>query len=116
MLRVIDNSGARFGLCIKVLRKSPTCRAHLGDKVVIVVKTYTPAKKVGKSEIHTALIVRDSKQHYRKEGSYIRFIRAACIILKKDGTPLAKRIHGPVAKELRKMGHLKVISLASLAL
>jgi len=116
LLRVIDNSGARFALCIKVLRKTPSSRARLGDKVIIVVKIATPDKKVGKSQIHTALIVRDSNQLYRKEGSYIRFTKAACVILRKDGHPLAKRILGPVSKELRRMGHLKIISIASLAL
>jgi large subunit ribosomal protein L14 len=116
LLRVIDNSGARFALCIKVLHRIPTGQAHLGDKVIIVVKVATPHKKVGKSQIHTAIIVRDSNQMYRKEGSYIRFTKAACVILKKDGTPLAKRILGPVSKELRKMGHLKIISISSLAI
>jgi len=116
LLRVIDNSGARFALCIKVLQKIPSRRARLGDKVKIVVKIATPHKKVGKHQIHTALIVRDSHQVYRSEGSYIRFIKAACVILKKDGQPLAKRILGPVSKELRKMGHIKIISISSLAI
>ncbi len=116
LLRVIDNSGARFALCIKILHKIPTGCARLGDKVIIVVKIATPNKKVRKSQIHTALIVRNSRQVYRREGSYIRFDKAACVILKKDGTPLAKRILGPVNKELRKMGHIKIISISSIAL
>jgi large subunit ribosomal protein L14 len=116
VLRVTDNSGARFALCIKVLHKKPTQCAHLGDKIIIVVKIATPNKKVTKHQIHTALVVRDAKQIYRKEGSYIRFIKPACVILRKDGHPLAKRILGPVSKELRKLGHLKIISISSLAL
>lgn len=115
-LRVIDNSGARFALCIKVLRKKPTCRARLGDTVTIVVKEHTPGKKVGKGDICKAIIVRDSKYKVRKEGAALRFINSACVLVKKDGTVLAKRILGPVSKELRNMGHLKIISLSSLAL
>jgi large subunit ribosomal protein L14 len=116
LLRVIDNSGARFALCIKVLHKIPTGCAHLGEKVIIVVKVAKPHKKVKKGQIHTALIVRNSRQVYRKEGSYIKFDAAACVILKKDGMPLANYILGPVSKELRKMGHVKIISLSSIAL
>jgi len=115
VLAVIDNSGARYAQCIKILGKSTT-RGRLGDKIVIVVKIATPKKKVAKHQIHKAIIVRDSKPLYRKDGSYITFDKPACVILKKDGQPLAKRISGPVCKELRNLGHVKLISIASLAL
>jgi large subunit ribosomal protein L14 len=116
LLRVIDNSGVRYGTCIKVLHKRPTCRARLGDKVIIAAKIVIPDRKIKKKDILKALIVRDSNQVYRKEGSYMRFTKAACVVLRRDGTPLAKRILGPVSKELRKMGHIKIISISSLAL
>jgi large subunit ribosomal protein L14 len=116
LLRVIDNSGARYGLCIKVLKKSPRSRARLGDKIIIVVKRANPEKKVRKAQIHTALVVRDSQNYRRLDGSYIKFDESACVILRKDGQPLAKRILGPVAKELRRLGHLKIISIATIAL
>jgi len=116
MLRVIDNSGARYALCIKVLKKRPKSRASLGDKVIIVVKVAIPEKKVRKGQIHTAIIVRDSKNYCRSDGSYIKFDEPACVILRKDGQPYAKRILGPVAKELRKLGHLRIISIATIAL
>lgn len=110
MLRVIDNSGARYAQCIKVLRKSPRARARLADVVIVVVKIATPGKRVKKSQIHKAIIVRDSKPYNRKDGSSIRFDIPACVIL-KNGLPLGKRILGPVAKELRNLGHLKLISM-----
>jgi large subunit ribosomal protein L14 len=116
VLNVIDNSGARRAMCIKVLKKNPKCRARLGDYIIVVVKRATPGKKVRTHQIHRALLVRDSKPYYRKQGAYIKFSQAACVILKKDGQPLAKRIHGPVCKEIREMGHIKIISLSSLAL
>jgi len=116
MLLVIDNSGARYALCIKVLAKKPTSRAHLGDHVIIVVKIANPDKKVRRGQIHTALIVRDNQNYRRPDGSYIKFNIPACVILRKDGTPLAKRILGPVSKELRELGHLKIISIATTAL
>lgn len=116
ILRVIDNSGAQYAQCIKVLHKIPKSRAKLGDKIIIVIKRAIPKKRVKKHEIHKAIVVRDSMQQRRKEGSYIKFIESACIILNKTGQPLAKRIIGPVAKELRKKGHLKIISLAAQAI
>lgn len=116
LLPIIDNSGARLASCIKVLNQRPLSRAHLGNNVVVAIKVATPHKKVGKSQIQRALVVRDSKQKYRKEGSYIKFERGAGVIVRKDGQPLAKRILGPVSKELRNMGHVKIISLATLAL
>jgi len=115
ILNVIDNSGARKAMCIKVLNKNPKCRARLGDKIIVVVKRATPGKRVRTHDIQRALLVRDTQPYYRKQGAYIKFSKAACVILKKDGQPLAKRIHGPVCKEIREMGHIKIISLSSRA-
>jgi len=116
LLRVVDNSGAKFAQCIKVLRKTPTGRARLGDKIVVVIKKAIPDKKVRAHEIHRAIIVRDPNWVRRPDGTYIKFINPGLVILKKDGSPIAKRILGPVSKELRKRGHLKIISIASLAI
>jgi len=116
LIRVIDNSGGQFAQCLKILRKSIKSRGRLGDKLTVVIKKALPGKKVHSHEIHKAIIVRDPNSMRRADGSYLKFINPGIIILKKDGTPLAKRILGPVAKELRNKGHLKIISISSIAI
>ena len=116
VIQVIDNSGGQFALCLKVLRKSTFSKGRLGDKLTVVIKRALPNKKVHKHEIHKAIIVRDPNWLRRPDGSYLKFINPGIVILKKDGAPLAKRILGPVAKELRNKGHLKIISISSIAL
>jgi large subunit ribosomal protein L14 len=115
ILRVIDNSGARLAMCIKVLGKGPRQRATVGDKIIVTIKAALPRKRVSKGELYTALVVRDSRNLRRKNGIQIRFDSTACVLMKKN-LPFARRIKGPVCRELRRMGYLKVISLASLAL
>ena len=114
ILRVIDNSGARFAQCIKVLKNHRFGR--LGDKIIITVKKSIPNKKVKTHQIHTALIVRNSGWLRRKDGNRLKFIPGACVIINKQNAPIGKRIHGPVAKELRLQGHLKIISISSIAI
>jgi len=116
LIRVIDNSGAQFAQCLKILHKTPTSKANLGDKLTVVIKKIIPGKKVKLHEIHKAIIVRNPNWMRRGDGSYIKFINPGIILLKKDGTPLAKRILGPVAKELRTKGYLKIISISSIAI
>ncbi len=116
ILRVIDNSGARYALCIKVLHKNPKCRARLGDKIIVVIKKAIPGKKVKTHNIHKAIVVRDPSFFSRTDGSLLKWIGGACILINNIGQPLGKRILGPVSKELRKMGHLKIISISSQAI
>ena len=116
LIRITDNSGGQYGLCLKIQKKSQKSKAYIGDKITVVIKKAIPGKKVKKHEIHTALLVRDSSWLRRQDGSRIKFINPGAIIIKKDGTPLAKKILGPVAKELRNKGHLKVISISSIAI
>lgn len=116
LLRIVDNSGGQYAQCLKVLRKSIKSKGKIGDKLTVVIKKAIPGKKVKTHEIHNAIIVRNSIWGRRQDGSFIRFINPGAIILKKDGTPLAKRILGPVAKELRIKGHLKIISISSIAI
>lgn len=112
-LTVADNSGARELLVIHVLGGSTRRYARVGDVVVATVKAATPQGGVKKSEIVKAVIVRTSKEWRREDGSYIRFDDNAAVILDTDGqNPKGTRIFGPVARELREKGYMKIVSLA----
>ena len=112
-LKVADNTGARELLVIHVLGGSRRKFGHIGDVVVATVKSATPQSSVKKSEIVKAVIVRTSKEWRRKDGSSIRFDDNAAVILDTDGeNPRGSRIFGPVARELREKGYMKIVSLA----
>jgi large subunit ribosomal protein L14 len=112
-LKVADNSGARELLVIQVLGGSRRKYGSIGDIVVATVKTATPQGAVKKSEIVRAVVVRVSKEWRREDGSYIRFDDNAAVILDTDGkNPKGSRIFGPVARELREKGFMKIVSLA----
>jgi len=116
-LKVADNSGARELLVIKVLGGSKRRYGSIGDIVVATVKSATPQGAVKKSEIVRAVIVRVSKEWRREDGSYIKFDDNAAVILDTDGkNPKGSRIFGPVARELREKGFVKIVSLAPEAL
>jgi large subunit ribosomal protein L14 len=112
-LKVADNTGARELLVIHVLGGSKRKYGAIGDVVVATVKSATPQGSVKKSEIVKAVIVRCTKEWRREDGSYIRFDDNAAVILDNDGeNPRGTRIFGPVARELRDMGYMKIVSLA----
>ncbi|MFZ2970426.1 MAG: 50S ribosomal protein L14 [Minisyncoccia bacterium] len=112
-LNVSDNSGAKFSRCIKVLGGTRKRYAKIGDVVVIAIKTSDPRGQVKKGEVARAVIIRQKKALRRKDGSYIRFDDNAAVIVDKDLiTPKATRVFGPVARELRDCGFMKIISLA----
>jgi large subunit ribosomal protein L14 len=112
-LKVADNSGARELLVIHVMGGSRRHYGFVGDVVVATVKTATPQGAVKKSEIVKAVIVRCSKEWRREDGSSIRFDDNAAVVLDSDGqNPKGTRIFGPVARELREKGFMKIISLA----
>ncbi len=112
-LKVADNTGARELLVIHVLGGSKRRYGAVGDVVVATVKSATPQGSVKKSEIVKAVIVRCTKEWRREDGSYIRFDDNAAVILDADGeNPRGTRIFGPVARELRDMGYMKIVSLA----
>jgi large subunit ribosomal protein L14 len=112
-LKVADNTGARELLVIHVLGGSTRRYGHVGDVVVATVKSAAPQGSVKKSEVVKAVIVRCSKEWRREDGSSIRFDDNACVILDTDGmNPKGTRIFGPVARELREKGYMKIISLA----
>ncbi len=111
-LKVADNTGARELLVIRVLGGSKRRYGRVGDVVVATVKSATPQGSVKKSEIVRAVIVRCAKEWRREDGSYIRFDDNAAVIINNDGNPRGTRIFGPVARELREKGYMKIVSLA----
>ena len=111
-LKVADNSGAREILTIKVLGGSKRKFASIGDVIVASVKQATPGGAVKKGDVVKAVIVRAKSGARRKDGSYIKFDENAAVIIRDDKTPRGTRIFGPVARELRDGGFMKIVSLA----
>jgi large subunit ribosomal protein L14 len=112
-LKVADNTGARELLVIHIMGGSTRKLGAVGDVVVATVKSSSPQGAVKKSDIVRAVIVRCSKDWRREDGSYIRFDDNAAVILDQDGkNPKGTRIFGPVARELREKGFMKIVSLA----
>ncbi|MBM3479968.1 MAG: 50S ribosomal protein L14 [Alphaproteobacteria bacterium] len=111
-LEVADNSGARRVQCIKVLGGAKRRTASIGDIIVVSIKEAIPRGKVKKGDVHKAVIVRTSKELRRGDGSAIRFDRNAAVLIDKEGEPIGTRIFGPVTRELRSRGYMKIISLA----
>jgi large subunit ribosomal protein L14 len=112
-LRVADNTGAKEVLCIQVKGGSRRRYGTVGDVIVATVKQASPTGSVKKSDVVHAVIVRTAKEYKRADGSYIRFDDNAVVIL--DGqtmNPKGTRIFGPVARELRDKGFMKIVSLA----
>jgi large subunit ribosomal protein L14 len=112
-LKVADNTGARELLVIHVMGGSTRHYGRVGDVVVATVKSATPQGAVKKSDIVKAVIVRCAKEWRRDDGSTIRFDDNAAVILDTDGhNPRGTRIFGPVARELREKGFMRIVSLA----
>jgi len=111
-LKVADNTGAKELMCIKVLGGSRRRYATLGDVIVCSVKQAIPGGNAKKKEVVQAVIVRISQDYRRKDGSLIRFDDNAAVLIDKAGQPRGTRIFGPVARELREKGYMKIISLA----
>jgi large subunit ribosomal protein L14 len=112
-LRVADNTGAREMLVIRVLGGSRRRYGRVGDIVVATVKQATPRGQVKKGEIVRAVIVRTAKEYRRPDGSSIRFDDNAAVVLDGDSqSPKGTRIFGPVARELREKGFMRIVSLA----
>ena len=107
-----DNSGAREVLTIRVLGGSGRKTANIGDVIVASVKQATPGGVVKKGDVVKAVIVRTKSGARRADGSYIKFDENAAVIIREDKTPRGTRIFGPVARELREGGFMKIVSLA----
>lgn len=111
-LESADNTGAKRLFCIKVLGGSGRKYARLGDLIVVSVKDAIPNAKVDKGDVLRAVIVRTKKEQRRTDGTYVRFDNNAVVILDKDNEPIGTRVFGPIARELRIKGFMKIISLA----
>ena len=112
VLQVADNSGAKRVMCIKVLGGSGRKFANIGDIIVASVKQATPGGAVKKGDVVKAVIVRTKTGARRADGSYIKFDENAAVIIREDKNPRGTRIFGPVARELRDGGFMKIVSLA----
>lgn len=111
-LKVADNTGAKELMCIRVLGGSRKRYANIGDVIVASVKKAAPNSGVKKGEVVRAVIVRSKHGLRRDDGSYIHFDENAAVLIKEDKNPRGTRIFGPVARELRENGYLKILSLA----
>jgi large subunit ribosomal protein L14 len=111
-LKVADNSGAKEVQCIRVLGGTKRRYARVGDMIVCSVKSADPRANVKKGDVVKCVVVRTRKELRRKDGSYIRFDENAAVLLANDGGPRGSRIFGPVARELRDKGYMKIVSLA----
>ena len=111
-LRIADNTGAKEVLCFKVLGGSRKKYARIGDQIVITVKKALPEGMVKKGDVCRAAVVRTRKEIKRRDGSSIRFDENAAVILDGQGEPRGTRIFGPVARELREGGYMRIISMA----
>ena len=111
-LIVADNSGARELAVIQVIGGANKYAASLGDLVIASVKDAIPNGTVKRKEVVRAVIVRTHKPYKRNDGSAIRFDDNAAVVINKDGTPRGSRVFGPVARELRDRGYMKIVSLA----
>ena len=111
-LKAADNSGAKELMCIRVLGGSFRRTGNIGDVIVASVKTATPGGAVKKGDVVKAVIVRSTSGVRRKDGTYVRFDENAAVIIDNQKQPKGTRVFGPIARELRDKGYMKIISLA----
>ncbi len=111
-LKVADNTGAKTIMCIRVLGGSFRRSGNIGDVIIASVKSAIPGGSVKKGDVVKAVIVRTSKGLQRPDGSSIKFDDNAAVIIDEQGQPKGTRIFGPIARELRDKGYMKIISLA----
>ncbi|HLD16897.1 MAG TPA: 50S ribosomal protein L14 [Coxiellaceae bacterium] len=112
VINVADNSGARRVMCIKVLGGSKRRYARVGDLIKVSVKEALPRAKVKKGDVLLAVVVRTRSALRRDDGSSIRFDGNAVVIVNPQKLPVGTRIFGPVARELRTRGFMKIVSQA----
>ena len=111
-LKVADNSGAKRVKCFKVIGGSKRRYASVGDIIICSVREAEPDSALKKGEVVKAVIVRQKRYIKRKDGSWLRFDSNSCVIIDDKGNPRGTRIFGPVAREVRERGYVKISSLA----
>ncbi len=112
-LKVADNTGAKVLMCIRVLGGSFRKSGNIGDIIVGTVKNAIPGGTVKKGDVVKAVVIRTNRGVRRADGSSIKFDDNACVIIDKDKQPKGTRVFGPIARELRDRGFMKIISLAN---
>jgi large subunit ribosomal protein L14 len=111
-LKVADNTGAKELLCIRVLGGTRRRYARVGDVIIVAVKEAIPHAKVKKGDVMRAVVVRTAKEVRRMDDTSVKFDDNGAVLLSDSGEPIGTRIFGPVARELRALGYMKIISLA----
>jgi large subunit ribosomal protein L14 len=111
-LKVADNSGAKVVLCVRIMGGYKKRYGHVGDIIVAAVKEAIPHAPIKKGDVVKAVIVRTKKEIRRKDGTYLRFDENACVIIDDKKEPKGTRIFGPIAREVRRRGYVKIASLA----
>jgi large subunit ribosomal protein L14 len=111
-LSAADNSGAKKLMCIKVLGGSKRKYASVGDIIVVSIREALPNSRVKKGSVRRAVVVRTTKEIRRPDGSYIKFDVNSAVLINDANEPVGTRVFGPVARELRGAGFMKVVSLA----
>jgi large subunit ribosomal protein L14 len=111
-LSAADNSGAKKLMCIKVLGGSKRKYASVGDIIVVSIREALPNSRVKKGSVRRAVVVRTKKEIRRPDGSYIKFDVNSAVLINDANEPVGTRVFGPVARELRGAGFMKVVSLA----
>lgn len=111
-LKVADNTGAREIMCIKVLGGTRRRYATVGDVIIASVKEAAPGGSVKKKDVVRAVVVRVSKEYGRPDGSFVRFDDNAAVLLDQEQNPRGTRIFGPVGRELRDAGFMRIVSLS----
>jgi large subunit ribosomal protein L14 len=112
ILTAADNSGAKKLMCIKVLGGSKRKYASIGDIIVVSVREALPNSRVKKGAVRRAVVVRTAKEIRRIDGSYIKFDINSAVLINEANDPIGTRVFGPVARELRSKGFMKIVSLA----
>ncbi|MBE6436503.1 MAG: 50S ribosomal protein L14 [Akkermansia sp.] len=112
LVQVADNTGARTAKMIGVIGKSGTDQAHIGDIITCHIRESIPTASVKKGSVVKAVVVRTAAPIRRDDGSVLRFDTNAVVVIDKDNNPKGTRIFGPVARELREKGFMKIVSLA----
>ena len=113
LVKIADNSGGIIGRVFKILGGSKKRYAEIGDEIVISIQTAQPRKAVKKKDIHRAVVVRQTKAFWRKDGSYVRFDENAVVLVEKEKKePKANRVFGPIPREVVERGYQKIGSLA----
>jgi len=111
-LKVADNTGAKEVMCIDIFKRGRATTGQIGDMLTVTVKSAVPRGTVKKKEVLKAVIVRQTKNFRRKDGSTIRFDDNAVVLVNPDKSPKGTRVFGPIARELREHGFMKIISMA----